>query len=268
MYKKWTKFFAIAFFLLASLAFFVPDNVTATPCIYAGERPDDPLVCTEFEEAGECIEFCLSADKKLCRLDESFSSCFDFVSAQNRVNQGRVDALQGEGQCLCKLGDPTDPANSFNAIPQQLPDTCFDRDDPAYGNIYSCRWVTNEEVDPTMDQNFRDLEPVNEKILRERNPLTEHTLSLMSLNKLRANSVQEFLGIAIKLATGIMGTIALSMMIYGGFLWLTSAGNASQIEKAQNVIFYGALGIFVIFGSYALVNFVFDAVNPINTTPR
>ncbi len=263
MNKKWTKFFALSVFLFASLAFFVPDKVLALPCIYAGETPDDPpLNCTEVEEAGECLEFCLYADRKFCRLEDRFSSCFDFVSAQNRVNQGRVDALQSTGQCLCSLNDPATP---LNTIPNQLPDTCFDRNDPANGQMINCRWVTNEEIEPTINQNFKDLEPLNEQILRERTPLTEHTLSLMSLNKLRATSIQGFLGIAIRMATGIMGTIALSMMIYGGFLWLTSAGNASQVEKARNVILYGALGIFVIFGSYALVNFVFEAINPIKT---
>jgi hypothetical protein len=262
MHKKWIQFFSITFFVLG---LFAPNIAAATPCIYAGETPDEPLTCTEFEEAGECLEFCLQANRKLCRLDESFSSCFDFVSAQNRVNQGRVDALQREGQCLCKIGDSEDPTQPFNTIPNQLPDTCFDRNDPDYGNIYSCRWINNETDINPVDQNFKDLEPLNEQILRERTPLTEHTLSLMSLNKLRATSIQGFLGIAIRMATGILGTIALSMMVYGGFLWLTSAGNASQVEKARNVILYGALGIFVIFGSYALVNFVFEAINPIKT---
>lgn len=82
------------------------------------------------------------------------------------------------------------------------------------------------------------------------------------LNKFKANSLQGVIGLAIKTATGILGTIALAILIYGGLLWMTSAGNSSQVDKAQSVLIWGALGIFVIFGSYALITFVFQSVSP------
>src|SRR3989338_3453648 len=92
----------------------------------------------------------------------------------------------------------------------------------------------------------------------EGNPLLKYQASINELNKIKANTTQEFIGLVIKTATGIMGTIALAMMLYGGALWMTARGNSSQIDKAQNVIFYGALGIFVIFGSYALITYIFQ----------
>jgi len=186
---------------------------------------------------------------------------------------GDVKLLEAEleGECLCSLDDPYAPLTPMSGMTIQ---SCFDRNantgdgsgDATGADLYNCRWVPKQDVDATMEQNQNQLEAIDAKMQREKNPLENYQSKVRSLNKLRATSVQGFLGSAVKMATGIMGTIALSIMIYGGFLWLTSSGNSSQVEKAQQVLFWGALGIFVIFGSYAIVNFIFEAVNPANTT--
>jgi hypothetical protein len=96
----------------------------------------------------------------------------------------------------------------------------------------------------------------------EINPLWAYQVNVESLNKIKATSTQGFIGLVVKTSTGIMGTIALIMMVYGGALWMTARGNASQIDQAQNVIFYGAVGIFIIFGSYAIITYIFQAASP------
>jgi len=184
-----------------------------------------------------------------------------------------IKLLEAElaGECLCSIDDKYAPLTPMSGMSIA---SCFDRNantgdgrgDATGRDLYNCRWIPKEEVEETMDKNQNELKALDAKIQRERNPLEGYKSSLGKLNKLRATSVQGFFGGAIKTATGIMGTIALAMMIYGGFLWLTSMGNSSQVEKAQNVIFWGVLGIFVIFGSYALVSFIFEAISPVNTT--
>lgn len=42
--------------------------------------------------------------------------------------------------------------------------------------------------------------------------------------------VPEILGRVIEAVLGIVGSIALIMFIYGGFMWLTSAGNAENVK--------------------------------------
>lgn len=102
--------------------------------------------------------------------------------------------------------------------------------------------------------------PVGEN--KEINPLWKYQVDIDTLNRVKATSTQGFIGLVVKTSTGIMGTIALAMMLYGGALWMTARGNTSQIDKAQNVIFYGAIGIFIIFGSYAIITYIFQAANP------
>ncbi|MEK9152812.1 MAG: hypothetical protein AAB692_05610, partial [Patescibacteria group bacterium] len=64
----------------------------------------------------------------------------------------------------------------------------------------------------------------------------------------------------ITILTGISGSIALLMFVYGGFLWLTSAGNEEQVTKGKNVFTWSTIGLVVIFMAYAIVSALFKVV--------
>ncbi len=51
-----------------------------------------------------------------------------------------------------------------------------------------------------------------------------------------------------------LGLIATAFLIFGGFQYVTSAGNDQNIEKAKKVIIYAAVGILVVLVSAVLVN--------------
>lgn len=68
----------------------------------------------------------------------------------------------------------------------------------------------------------------------------------------------------IKWALGVLSLVAVSYMIYGGYLWLTAAGNESRIEKAKQVILQAAIGMVIILLAWAIVLFVVRTVA--NTT--
>lgn len=67
-------------------------------------------------------------------------------------------------------------------------------------------------------------------------------------------------GRVIRLIIGLSGSIALIFFIYGGFLWLTSAGNPNNIDKGRNAMLWSAIGIIVVLTSYILVRFVFSLI--------
>jgi Zn-dependent protease with chaperone function len=60
----------------------------------------------------------------------------------------------------------------------------------------------------------------------------------------------------IQYALGFLGIIAIVLMLYGGFLWLTSAGNEEKVGQAKKVIIAAVIGLVIIFVSYALATFV------------
>lgn len=55
---------------------------------------------------------------------------------------------------------------------------------------------------------------------------------------------------------GIVGALALLAFVYGGILFLFSAGNSEQIEKGKKVLTGAVIGLFVIFTSYMIINFI------------
>lgn len=55
---------------------------------------------------------------------------------------------------------------------------------------------------------------------------------------------------------GLVGTVAVLMLIWGGFNYLTSAGNSDQTKKAKQTITYAVVGIIIIALAYTLVNFI------------
>lgn len=63
------------------------------------------------------------------------------------------------------------------------------------------------------------------------------------------------IGQGIKTVLGIIGSVALAVFIYGGFLWLTSGGNETRIKKGKDVILWATLGLVIIFAAYAIVGF-------------
>ncbi len=52
------------------------------------------------------------------------------------------------------------------------------------------------------------------------------------------------------------GLIALTFILYGGFLWMTSAGRVERIEKAKKIIISALIGLLIILLSFAIVRFV------------
>ena len=60
----------------------------------------------------------------------------------------------------------------------------------------------------------------------------------------------------VQLVLGLMTLIAVVLIIYGGFVWLTSAGNEDNIDKAKKIISAAAIGLVIILLAWAIVIFV------------
>lgn len=67
-------------------------------------------------------------------------------------------------------------------------------------------------------------------------------------------------GVVITSMLGIMGSLALVAFVVGAFLWITSGGSSDKIKKGSQVMAAAAIGMFVIFGAYAILNTVLNAL--------
>ncbi|MDD3711066.1 MAG: hypothetical protein PHP37_00445 [Patescibacteria group bacterium] len=91
------------------------------------------------------------------------------------------------------------------------------------------------------------------------NPVLADTVKLS--NPLGNNTtVPGLIGRVIDSVLGVVGSLALIMFIYGGITWMTAAGNEQSVTKGRNILMWSALGLVVIFSSYALVKFVIQAI--------
>ena len=57
----------------------------------------------------------------------------------------------------------------------------------------------------------------------------------------------------------LMGAISVIMIIIGGFRYVTSQGDQTQVQSAKNTILYSIVGIVVAILAYAAVNFVISS---------
>ena len=64
----------------------------------------------------------------------------------------------------------------------------------------------------------------------------------------------------INAVTGVVGIIAVLMIVIGGINYATSAGEPSKAKKAKDTILYSAIGLVVALLAFTLVNFVLKGV--------
>ncbi len=79
-------------------------------------------------------------------------------------------------------------------------------------------------------------------------------------NPIGTDSPEAVIANVINTVLGIVGSLALLMFIYGGLIWMTSSGNKEMIDKGKNIIKWAAIGLVIIFSSYALVRFLITGV--------
>ena len=53
-----------------------------------------------------------------------------------------------------------------------------------------------------------------------------------------------------------IGVIFLGLMIYGGFVWMTSNGNQESIGKAQKTVVAAIVGLIIILSAYAITTYI------------
>lgn len=59
---------------------------------------------------------------------------------------------------------------------------------------------------------------------------------------------------------GLLGIAAIVIILYAGFLWMTSAGNDENIKKAKGMLSAGVVGLVIILAAYSIARFVVGAL--------
>jgi Zn-dependent protease with chaperone function len=73
---------------------------------------------------------------------------------------------------------------------------------------------------------------------------------------LGTKDIREGIMAIVNVLLGFLGILAIIIILYGGFVWLTSAGNEEKVGQAKKIISAGIIGLVIIFVSYAIATFV------------
>ncbi len=68
------------------------------------------------------------------------------------------------------------------------------------------------------------------------------------------------IGRIINVVLGLLGTVLLVIMLYSGYEWMTSGGDATKVDSAKTRIRNAVIGLIIIMTSFAITNFILNAL--------
>lgn len=74
------------------------------------------------------------------------------------------------------------------------------------------------------------------------------------------NSLPARIGVILFSVISFLGVLFLVIVVYAGFLWMTSGGSAERTGKAAALMRNGFIGILIVLLSYAITSFVFKVI--------
>lgn len=90
--------------------------------------------------------------------------------------------------------------------------------------------------------------------------LVNSGLGFTTSSGLSTRDVRDVVGRIINVAMGLLGVVAVVIILAGGFIWMTAGGNEDKVEQAKKLIFSGVIGLAIILTSYAIAQFVVSAL--------
>ncbi len=73
-----------------------------------------------------------------------------------------------------------------------------------------------------------------------------------------STSVAAIISKIIQAALGIIGALTLLMLVWGGFQWLTSAGNQEKVKNGTQTMKWAIIGVVLVFFSYVILRIFMD----------
>ena len=62
----------------------------------------------------------------------------------------------------------------------------------------------------------------------------------------------------IRSGLGLLGIVAIVIVLWGGVLWMTAGGETERVGTAKKILFSGIIGLIIILSAFAIAQFVLD----------
>ncbi|MDD5251692.1 MAG: IPT/TIG domain-containing protein [Patescibacteria group bacterium] len=73
-------------------------------------------------------------------------------------------------------------------------------------------------------------------------------------------SLTTIIGNIIRTIIGLLGIVAVVLVIYAGFLWMTARGDDEQVLRAKKLLTQAVIGLVIIMASFAITTFILNAI--------
>lgn len=73
-------------------------------------------------------------------------------------------------------------------------------------------------------------------------------------------SLEETIGNIINIVLGFLGIVAIVIVLFGGFKWMTAGGNDEKVADAKKLLIAGVIGLAIILSAYAITSFVIGSL--------
>lgn len=84
-----------------------------------------------------------------------------------------------------------------------------------------------------------------------------------NINQSSSSSVEKVVTLVINIFSWVVGVVAVIMIIYGGFQYITAAGDSTKVGNAKNTILYALIGLVIVALAQVIVRFVLGNVTNI-----
>jgi len=81
-------------------------------------------------------------------------------------------------------------------------------------------------------------------------------LGYLSASILGTKELRETIMEIVNVALGFLGVLAILIILWGGFRWMTAGGSEDKVAEAKKIIVAGVIGIIIVLSALAIVNFV------------
>lgn len=76
-------------------------------------------------------------------------------------------------------------------------------------------------------------------------------------------NIPELIGNIVATALTFVAVGFFLLILYGGILWMTAAGNTENVDKAKSIFVAAVIGLIIVLSAYTITKFVFSSLGGI-----
>ena len=81
-------------------------------------------------------------------------------------------------------------------------------------------------------------------------------INAATTSEMQGKSVNSTVGSIVNILLWVVGILSVTMIVWSGFKYITSAGDTSKLASAKSTLIYAVVGLIIAILAYAIVTFV------------